>query len=68
MKFKAYNPFIKQMRTDRGFRIELDVSQDEYDNIKDLPKLQDKVLDINIDINLEVGLEKDLKEIEKNEL
>jgi len=49
MEFKAYNPFIKQMRTDRGWRVELDVSKDQYDIIKDLPKLQGRVVKIIIE-------------------
>ena len=48
IKFRAYNPFIKQLRTDRGWRVELEVSQDEYDNIKDLPKLGDRVFEIEL--------------------
>ena len=34
---------------DKGYRVEFDVSQEEYDVIKDLPKLQDVVLDITIE-------------------
>jgi len=49
IKFKVYNPYIKQMRTDRGWRVELDVSENEYDNIKDLPKLQGQLLEITIE-------------------
>ena len=47
-QFEGYNPFIRQMRSDKGWRIEIDVSQDEYDKIKELPKLQDKRLKIII--------------------
>lgn len=49
IKFKAYNPFIRQLRTDKGWRVEFDVSQDEYDNIKELPKQEEKVLTITVD-------------------
>ena len=48
LKFRAYNPYIKQLSTDKGWRVEFDVSEDEYDSIKDLPKLQDCVLIIEI--------------------
>lgn len=48
MEFIAYSPFIKQLRTDGGYRIEFDVSADEYDTIKDLPKLQGKRLMISL--------------------
>lgn len=49
IKFEGFNPFIKQLRTDKGWRIEIDVSQDQYDLIKDLPKLDDEVLNITIE-------------------
>ena len=48
-KFKAYNPYIKQLRTDKGWRIEFDVSQTDYDKIKDLPKIEGKILTITIE-------------------
>lgn len=48
MKFTAFNPFIKQLRADKGWRVELDISEDQYDKIKELPKLQDKTLEITI--------------------
>ena len=48
IKFRAYNPFIKQLRTDRGWRVELEVSQDQYDYIKDLPKLDGEVFDVEL--------------------
>lgn len=47
--FKAYNPFIRQLRTDKGWRVEFEVSQDEYDVIKELPKLGEKMLSITIE-------------------
>ena len=46
--FKGFNPFIKQLRTDRGWRVEFDVDESQYDLIKDLPKLEGKVLNIKI--------------------
>lgn len=49
IQFKAYNPFLKQLRTDKGFRIELDISQDQYDIIKDLPKLDEHILNVTIE-------------------
>jgi len=51
ISFLAFNPIVKQLRTDKGFRVELDVSQDQYDVIKELPKLQDVILKIDIDVN-----------------
>ena len=46
--FKGYNPYIKQLRTDKGWRVEIEVSQDQYDLIKDLPKLEAIELEITI--------------------
>jgi hypothetical protein len=48
MKFIGFDPFIRQNRTDKGFRVEINVSQDQYDQIKDLVKLQEKILEIEI--------------------
>jgi hypothetical protein len=50
-EFKAYNAFIKQLRTDHGWRVEFDVSQDQYDKIKDLPKMEEKIFNIKIEVN-----------------
>lgn len=49
IKFQAYSPFIKQLRSDKGWRVELDVSQEEYDKIKDLPKIDEEILEVTID-------------------
>ena len=46
----AYNPFIKQLRSDKGYRVEFDVSESDYDNIKDLPKLQDVILKVRVEV------------------
>lgn len=50
IKFNAYNPFLKQLRADKGFRIELDISQDQYDLIKDIPKMEDVILNVTIEV------------------
>jgi len=50
MNFRAFNPFIKQLRTDKGWRVEFDVPEIDYDKIKDIPKLQDKVLIITVEL------------------
>ena len=50
LEFEGYNPFIRQLRSDKGWRVEFDVSQEEYDKIKELPKLQDKRLKISIKV------------------
>lgn len=50
IKFRGNDPMIKQLRADKGFRVEIEVSQDQYDIIKELPtpKFQDKNLEITI--------------------
>lgn len=48
IQFKAFNPFIRQMRTDRGWRVEFDVSQDQYETIRELPVLQEQVLVVTV--------------------
>lgn len=49
ISFKGFNPFIKQLRADKGWRVEFDVSEDQYDAIKELPKLAETMLIITID-------------------
>lgn len=50
MKFKAYAPFIKQLRTDRGWRVEFDVSEDQYELINKLPLIpEDTLLEITVE-------------------
>ena len=49
IEFEGYNPFIRQLRTDKGWRVEIEVSQDQYDKIKELPKIQDKGLKVIIE-------------------
>lgn len=49
IKFQGFNPFIKQIRSDKGWRVEIDVSENEYDAIKELPKFGDTILNITIE-------------------
>lgn len=49
MKFKATDPIIKQSRVDKGFKVEFEVDQSEYDILKELPKMQDKLLTITVE-------------------
>ena len=49
MKFKATDPIIKQSRADKGFKIEFEVDQSQYDDFKDITKLQDKLLLITVE-------------------
>ena len=50
MDFTGYNPHIAQLRSDRGWRVTFDVSESDYDNIKDLPKLQDVILKVKVEV------------------
>jgi hypothetical protein len=46
--FKGYNLYLKTMRSDKSFRVEIDVGLDEYDNIKELPKLPEGIYEITL--------------------
>lgn len=48
IKFTGYGLFIKQFRTDKGWRVEIDVSEDQFNNIKDIPLLPEAVYEIEI--------------------
>jgi len=50
IKFTAYDPIIHQLRTDKGWRVTLDISQSEYNIIKELPNYQDKQLEVTIKV------------------
>jgi len=49
IEFIASQPFIRQLRADKGWRVELDVDQSQYDLIKDLPNVQEELLKITIE-------------------
>lgn len=49
MRFKATDPFIRQNRADKGFKVEFIVDQSEYDTLKELPKMQDKLLIVTVE-------------------
>lgn len=49
-EFAAFSPFIKQLRSDKGWRVELDIPEVEYDKIKELPKFQDRLLKVTIEL------------------
>lgn len=50
LDFIGYNPFIRQSRTDKGFKVEFEVSQDQYQKIMELPLLQEKTLKISVEL------------------
>lgn len=55
IKFKGYNVWLKPLRSDKSFRVEIDVGLDEYDNIKEIPKLIEGVYRVNIEPDIEEG-------------
>ena len=48
ISFIAFDPWIKQLRTDKGWRVEFDVPQSEYEKIKELPNFQDIELVVEV--------------------
>lgn len=48
IQFKGFNPHIKQLRSDGGYRIEFDVDETQYNSIKELPPFHSKLLDIKV--------------------
>ncbi len=48
ISFIAFDPWIRQLRTDRGWRVTLDVPQSEYEKIKELPNFQDVDLVVEV--------------------
>jgi len=48
MKFKGYNLALKFLRSDKSVRVEIDTSLDEYDNIKEIPKLPEGLYEVEI--------------------
>ena len=51
--FKGYNISLKFLRTDRSVRVEIDTSNDNYDAIKDIPKLPEGIYKITIEPDIE---------------
>lgn len=49
IEFTGYGIFLKQMRTDKGFRVEIDASQDEYKNLVEIPTLPEGLYSIKIE-------------------
>ena len=47
--FTGYNITLKFLRSDKSTRVEIDTSQDQWDNIKEIPKLPDGVYRITLE-------------------
>ena len=52
IKFKGYNIMLQFMKTDKSFRVIIETGLDEYDNIKDLPKLAEGIYSVIIEPEL----------------
>ena len=46
--FIGYNIVLQFLRTDKSVRVIIDTSMDEYDKIKDIPKLPEGIYKIEI--------------------
>ena len=53
IKFSGYNIVLKFLRTDKSVRVEIDTSSDEWDNIKEIPKLPEGIYKITIEPEVE---------------
>ena len=53
IKFSGYNLTLQFLRTDKSVRVLIDTSMNEYDNIKEIPKLPDGVYRIKIEPEVE---------------
>ena len=50
LKFIAYTPMIRQLKTDKGWVVSFDVSQTDYNVIKELPNYQETQLEISVKV------------------
>ena len=48
IKFKGHNLFLQHLRTDKSTRVTIDISQDEYKNVAQIPVLPEGVYEITI--------------------
>lgn len=51
IEFKASSPFIKQRKSDKGWIVELEVDQSQYEAIRDLPTPAYEGVILNVSIN-----------------
>jgi hypothetical protein len=49
--FSAYSPIVKKQKVGGGFKVEVEVSEDQYEMIKDLnsPRLDGIILKVTIE-------------------
>lgn len=55
MLFKASEPYIKQSKVDKGWTVSFQVSQDQYDQIKDLPTPKYEGILFNVSVETDAG-------------
>lgn len=49
ISFEGYNLYLRHLRTDKGVRVEIDVSQDQYHKIHEIPVLPEGLYKITIE-------------------
>jgi len=49
LQFDGYNIMLQFLRTDKSVRVVIDTSIDQYDKIKDIPKMEEGVYKITIE-------------------
>ncbi len=53
IKFDGYNIVLQFLRSDKSVRVLIDTSLDQYDKIKDIPKLPEGIYKITIEPEIE---------------
>jgi len=48
IKFQGYNVNLKYLISDKSVRVMIDTSKDQYDNVKEIPKLPEGIYEITI--------------------
>ena len=48
IRFLGYNLFLQHLRTDKSTRVTIDISQDEYKNVAEIPVLPEGVYEVTI--------------------
>lgn len=53
--FKAANPFLRQSKADKGWTVSFEVSQDQWEAIRDLPTQAYEGIILNISVTEDGG-------------
>lgn len=49
ISFVGYNPFLKPLKSDKSWRVEIEVSEDQYNIVKEIPNLPEGVYRVTIE-------------------